>query len=79
MTREELIEVFDMAKESKLDAYVALEIPGLKDFEYIIIKHKNLDAKIKYYCETYTENLEHNVNNDIKIIFAGMIDFYMGE
>lgn len=79
MTREELKEVFALAKESKLDIYVAVTIPGQKEVEYIVNKHKSLDNKLDYYCKAYDENCVHCMNDQIKIVAAGMIDFYMGE
>ena len=79
MTREELKEVFAQAKESKLDVYVAVTIPGQDDYEYIVNKYKSLDNKLEYYCKAYDENCVHCMNSQIKIIKAGMIDFYMGE
>ena len=79
MTREELIEVFKIAKENKNDIYVAVTIPGQKDVEYIVNKHKSLTNKLEYYCNTYEENGIHCKNDQIRIVDAGCIDFYMGE
>ena len=79
MTREELKRVFELAKESKSDVYVAIIMPGQDDYEYIINKNKSIDNKLEYYCKAYDENCVHCMNNQIKIIEAGMINFYMGE
>lgn len=79
MTREELIEVFKIAKENKNDIYVAVTIPGQQDVEYIVNKHKSLANKLEYYCNTYDENGTHCKNDQIRIVDAGCIDFYMGE
>ena len=79
MTREELIEVFKMAKENKNDIYVAVTIPEQKEFEYIVNKHKSLDNKLEYYCKAYDENCVHCMNDQIRIVDAGCIDFYIGE
>lgn len=79
MTRKELDEVFREAKESKLDVFVAVTIPGQKDLEYIVNKHPSLDNKLAYYHKAYDENLTHAMNDQIKIVKAGMIDFYMGD
>ena len=43
MTKEELKNVFKIAKESKLDIYVAVTIPGQEDCEYIVNKYKSLE------------------------------------
>ncbi len=79
MTREELKRMFELAKESKSDVYVAITMPGQDDYEYIINKNKSIDNKLEYYCKAYDENCVHCMNNQIKIVDAGMIDFYIGE
>lgn len=79
MTREELKKVFELAKKSKSDVYVAITMPGQEDYEYIINKNKSIDNKLEYYCKAYDENCIHSMNDRIKIVDAGCIDFYMGE
>ena len=79
MTRETLKQIFADAKENKLDVFIAVTIPGQDSYEYIINKHKSLDNKWEYYCKAYDENCVQCINNQIKIVNAGMIDFYMGE
>lgn len=78
MTREDLKSVFKEAKENGLDVYIAVTIPGQNDFEYIINKNRSLDNKLEYYCKAYDENCVHCMNDQIKILGAGCIDFYMG-
>ena len=79
MTREELKNIFKQAKENKTDIYVAVTIPGQEDVEYIVNKNHSLDNKLEYYCKAYDENCVHSMNDRIKIVDAGCIDFYMGE
>lgn len=79
MSREELKEVFAEAKENHTDVYVAVTIPGQDDVEYIVNKNKSLDNKLTYYCKAYDENGVHSMNDQIKIVDAGCINFYMGE
>lgn len=79
MTKEELKNVFKIAKESKLDIYVAVTIPGQEDCEYIINKYKSLDNKLEYYCKAYDDSCVHCMNSQVRIIKAGVLDFYMGE
>lgn len=79
MSREELKQVFAQAKELKSDVYVAVTIPGQDDVEYIVNKNKSLDNKLEYYCKAYDENCVHAMNDQIRIVKAGVIDFYMGE
>lgn len=79
MSRDELKEVFARAKAEKTDIYVAVTIPGQDDVEYIVNKNKSLDNKLEYYCKAYDENCVHCMNDQIRIVKAGVIDFYMGE
>lgn len=77
MTREELKKVFSQAKENKTDVYITVTIPGQDDVEYIINKNKSLDNKLEYYCKAYDENCVHSMNDKIKIVGAGCIDFFL--
>ena len=77
MNREKLKEIFAEAKKNKMDIYVAVTIPGQDDHEYIVNKNKSLDNKLEYYCKAYDENCVHCMNNQIKIIDAGCIDFFL--
>lgn len=79
MSREELKQVFKQAKDNNTDIYIAVTIPGQDDVEYIINKNRSLDNKLDYYCKAYDENGVHCMNNQIRIVKAGIIDFYMGE
>ncbi len=47
MTREELKKVFELAKKSKSDVYVAITMPGQEDYEYIINKNKSMIYSIE--------------------------------
>jgi hypothetical protein len=79
MSRDDLIAAFEAAKQNKTDIYVAVTIPGQNDVEYIINKNHSLDNKLAYYCKAYDEECVHCMNDQIKIVGAGCIDFYMGE
>ena len=79
MNREDLIKVFEEAKNNNSDIYIAVTIPGQDDVEYIVNKNHSLDNKLQYYCKAYDENCVHCMNNQIKIVKVGLIDFYMGE
>lgn len=79
MTREDLKKIFTLAKENHTDVYVAVTIPGQDDVEYIVNKYHSLDNKLQYYCKAYDENCVHSMNDQIRIVKAGLIDFYMGE
>lgn len=79
MSRDELKKIFAKAKEENTDIYVAVTIPGQDDVEYIVNKNKSLDNKLEYYCKAYDENCVHCMNDQIRIVDANVIDFYMGE
>lgn len=79
MSREELKSIFKQAKDNNTDVYVAVTIPGQDDVEYIVNKNRSLDNKLEYYCKAYDENCVHAMNDRIRIVKAGLIDFYMGE
>lgn len=78
MNKVLLQDIFAKAKNNKLDVCVEITIPGQKDTEYIINKHSSIDNKLNYYMKTYNDDLEHKKNNDIKIVNAFEIDFYLG-
>ena len=78
MTKEQLINIFMEAKKNKCDICVELTIPGQNDTEFIVNKNKSIENKLKYYLETYDDELKHRRNNNIRIINAFAIDFYLG-
>ena len=78
MTKEQLINIFMEAKRNKCDICVELTIPGQNDTEFIVNKNKSIENKLKYYIETYDDELKHRRNNNIRIINAFAIDFYLG-
>ena len=78
MTKEQLINIFMEAKRNKCDICVELTIPGQNDTEFIVNKNKSIENKLKYYLETYDDELKHRRNNNIRIINAFAIDFYLG-
>lgn len=78
MTKEQLINIFMEAKRNKCDICVELTIPGQNDTEFIVNKNKSIENKLKYYLETYDDELKHSRNNNIRIINAFAIDFYLG-
>ena len=72
MTREELKRVFELAKESKSDVYIAIVMPGQDDYEYIINKNKSIDNKLEYYCKAYDEEF---VTNKVSAKFVMLRNF----
>ena len=76
MNREELIAVFNLAKENKNDIAVEVTIPGQETTEVIINRHENLDNKLTFYTKAYDENCVHCMNKEVKIVAAYCIDFF---
>lgn len=68
MNIKDLEEVFKIAKENNEDVCIELTVPGRRANEFIIILNDNLDYKLDYYKNNYTEELVLNRCEDIKII-----------
>ena len=79
MTRDDLIRIFNEAKENKQDICIEVTIPNQEDTEYIINKNKSIDNKLDYYCKAYDNNLVHSMNDRIRIVNIYAIDFYLGD
>lgn len=68
LNKEELKKFFlDMKKEG-LDVGIKLKMPNQKEPEIILNYNSSIDAKLKYYLDTYDDNLVHKNNPEIKII-----------
>lgn len=73
MKKIDLIQIALSAIKSGNDLKVEVTIPGQEDTEYIINKNKSIENKLKYYCETYDDDLCHKKNPSVKIIGAETI------
>lgn len=68
LNKEELKKFFlDMKKEG-LDVGIKLKMPNQKEPEIILNYNSSIDVKLKYYLDTYDDNLVHKNNPEIKII-----------
>ena len=38
-----------------------------------------MEKKLEYYCKAYDDNCTHCMNDQVRIVNAGVIDFYVGE
>lgn len=76
MNREQLITVFNEAKENKNDIAVEITIPGQETTEVIINRHENLDNKLTFYTKAYDEDCIHCMNKEVRIVTAYCIDFF---
>lgn len=79
MNKEGFIRAVEDIYQNKQDLCVAVTIPGQKDVEYIINKNKSIKNKLEYYKNTYNDDLEHCMNDRIKIVRVFGVDFYDGE
>lgn len=79
MTRQDLIKIFEEAKESKCGICVEIQMPGQKTNELIINDWSALDIKLEYYLKAYDENLVHSMNDRIKIVKVYPCDYYRSE
>lgn len=77
MKLEQLSKLFLKAKLEGKDLAIELTVPTRQETEVIIVKHDNLDYKLEYYRNNYTEDLILKRCEDIKILNAKVIDFKM--
>ncbi len=68
MGYEELKGVAELAKEKDLYFVVEVTIPGQDETEFIANKPSSIDNKLAYYLGVYNEQLEHKMNNQVKIV-----------
>lgn len=76
MNKEQLINIFDSAKETNMDIAVEVTVPGQETTEIIVTRAENLDNKLAFYKKAYDENGVHCMNNEVKIVTAYCIDFF---
>lgn len=73
MKINDLEQIFAEAKETNKDVAIELTVPQRLATEVIIVKNDNIDYKLMYYINNYTENLELVRCRDIKILKAKII------
>lgn len=71
----DLRSAFKTAKDNNKDLAIEITLPGRKATEVIIVKNKNLDYKLNYYQESYTEDLTLKGVGDIRMLQAKTINF----
>lgn len=76
MKKEELINIFDTALETKMDIAVEITVPGQETSEVIVTRAENLNNKLEFYKKAYDENGVHCMNSEVKIIDARCVDFF---
>lgn len=76
MKRENLISIFDTAKETKMDIAVEVTIPGQATTEVIVNRYENLDNKLAFYTKAYDEDGIHCMNKEVRIVNAWCVNFF---
>lgn len=77
MNLKDLSKIFLKAKLEGKDVAIELTVPSKKATEIIIVRNPNLDYKLEYYKNNYTENLVLTRCDKIKILNAKVIKFEM--
>lgn len=76
MKRENLISIFDTAKETGMDIAVEVTIPGQETTEVIVNRNENLDNKLEFYTKAYDEECVHCMNKAVRIVDAWCVYFF---
>ena len=76
MKKENLIAIFETAKETNMDIAVEITIPGQETTEVIINRAENLDNKLSFYKKAYDENCVHCMNKEVRIVDAWCVYFF---
>lgn len=76
MKKENLICIFDTAKETKMDIAIEVTIPGQETTEVIVNRYENLENKLEFYKKAYDEDGVHCMNKEVKIVDAWCVNFF---
>lgn len=76
MKKENLICIFDTAKETKMDIAIEVTIPKQETTEVIVNRYENLENKLEFYKKAYDENCVHCMNKEVKIVDAWCVNFF---
>ena len=71
----DLRSAFKTAKDNNKDLAIEITLPGRNTTEIIIVKNENLDYKLEYYNDNYTEDLRLKGVGQIKMLQAKTINF----
>ncbi|MFW6015905.1 MAG: hypothetical protein ACOCRK_05670 [bacterium] len=59
--------IIDITMNLKKDMTIVIDIDDYPEYEFIIVKNKNLTKKREYIDKTYDDNLKHKYSNGVKI------------
>ncbi len=76
MKKENLISIFDTAKETKMDIAIEVTIPGQNTTEVIVNRYENLDNKLEFYKKAYDDDCVHCMNKEVRIVDAWCVNFF---
>ena len=75
LTKQDLINMAELAKAKNICLFIEVTIPGQEETEVIVNRPPSVDNKVKYYLETYNDDLTHKRNPEIKIVQISAGDF----
>ena len=75
LNKQDLINTAEIAKKENICLFIEVTIPGQKETEVIVNRPSSVDNKVKYYLETYNDDLTHKHNPEIKIVQISAGDF----
>ena len=75
LTKQDLINMAELAKAKNICLFVEVTIPGQEETEVIVNCPSSVDNKLKYYLEMYNDDLTSKRNKDIKIVQISAGDF----
>ena len=75
LTKQDLINMAELAKAKNICLFVEVTIPGQEETEVIVNHPSSVDNKLKYYLEMYNDDLTSKRNKDIKIVQISAGDF----
>lgn len=75
LTKQDLINMAELAKAKNICLFVEVTIPGQEETEVIVNRPSSVDNKLKYYLEMYNDDLTSKRNKDIKIVQISAGDF----
>lgn len=67
-TIEELEHIINTSIEYNVELSLFIKLPNLVKPEIITNPPENLEEKLKYYKETYNDNLEHRYAEGVRIL-----------
>lgn len=72
MKKHDLVKIFAEAVKNNAEyTGVCVETVGMPHYEIIINKYENLDKKLEYYINNYTDDLVLKTFDGVKIVRAG--------